>query len=520
MPSTKKLRAFCLLMAVMSVSDFAFGQQAKKLPGGPGLMAYAPKDTVFFVERQGHSAIKKAFAASTLGKLAKDDAMHDFIHGTRVRVGELIVRGMFSLKNPVAIQAHQKTLHEFLQPFWHQPSAAIVTASESGPEFYFICRTGDYKKTCRHAIEKLMSIGVSPLGTAGTRQAFEHRSSGIAWQGVAKAWRKFQLSNDPVKLPGELQGKTVFMAAWKDDMLCVALSLPAADRASALLSKPDPKNSILANESIARIAAKTHIKDWAFRWHLNLEPVFELLGDKMSPESEPGKMMAALGLDSIRGIGGTGGYLDNVYTRMTYADAPNSGGLFKHGGDYKKALAMVPEGSAISLAGQFNASWIGDLINYAEAGGNPAPADQKVPENPVVTHAKALMANSEGNGCVFLTSIQALAAMATSGGQPPVGVVIDIKDRDKALKSLNALFRISGENDGGSKQPKPYRKVKIIRNGGFVSAALMKDRLILAANRDALTAAIDTALDNTGGLKKDSQAAKLLKLAGDGSAVF
>jgi hypothetical protein len=54
----------------------------------------------------------------------------------------------------------------------------------------------------------------------------------------------------------------------------------------------------------------------------------------------------------------------------------------------------------------------------------------------------------------------------------------------------------------------------------MMKMALTKDRLIIAMNQSALVAGIDTVLDDTGGLGKDSQAAKLVKLAGEGSAVF
>lgn len=509
-----------LLLVVMSASSLAFGQAAK-LPGGQGLMACAPKGTVFFLERRGHAAVKKAFAASNLGKMAKDDAVNDFVHGSRVRIGELIVKEMFSLKNPVAIQAHQKTLHQLLKPFWHQPSALIVTASKSGPEFVFICQTGDYQKECRQAIEKFMSIGVAPLGAAGTRQTFDHKSSGVSWKGVVKGWREFQLVNDPVKLPAALEGKTVFMAAWQGKTLCVAMSLAAADRVSSLLVKPDPGKSILANESVRIVAAKTHIKDWAFRWHVNLEPVFELMGNKASDRGGPGKMIATLGIDSIRGIGGTGGYLDNVYTRMTYADAPNCTGLFKHGGDYKKALAMTPEGCAVSLSGQFNTQWIGSTISNLMGANQPAgPSDRKVPENPVLTQVKALLANSSGNGSMFLTSLPALMAGLMSGDGPPIGFVMDIKDQAKATKAMEALAKLGGAGGDESAPTRPYRKINILPMPGPFKAAVTKDRLIIGMGQAAVTAAIDTVLDGTGGFEADSKGAKLLKLAGDGSAVF
>ncbi len=450
--------------------------------------------------------------------MAADDAINDFVHASRVRIGEIIVKELFSLKNPVEIQAHQKTLHELLKPFWHQPSAMVVTVSKSGPEFYFVCQTGDYRKQCAQAIDKLASIGVAPLGTAGDRQAFQYASSGVSWKGVVKSWEKFQLSNDPVKLPGEVKGKTVFMYAWRDKTLCVALSLPAADRASAMLAGPDPKKSLLANESVARVAAKTHIKDWAFRWHANLEPMFEATGAEPADDSEVGRIMSALGIDIIRGIGGAGGYVDNVYTRMTYADAPNTGGLFVHGGDYRKALSMTPEGASLSLAGQFSTRWIGAMLGNLL--GAPAAEGGKAPENPVLTHLNALLANSNGNGSMFLTSLPSIMSVMLGQGGLPVGLVLDIKDRDNAVKSLDALAKLAAGDGDKVKPIRPYRKTRIVPLAGPAQAAVTKDCLVIAASRTAMTAAIDTVIDDVGGFAKDSKGARLVKLAGDGSAVF
>ena len=129
---------------------------------------------------------------------------------------------------------------------------------------------------------------------------------------------------------------------------------------------------------------------------------------------------------------------------MTYADAPNSSGLFKHGGDYKKGMAMTPEGAAISLSGQFNAAWICDAISVAMSE-PPASAAQKRAENPMLTQIKALLGNSDGNGSVFLTSIQGVVGGMMNRGGPAIGFVMDIKDRDKALKSLEAIAKLAGE---------------------------------------------------------------------------
>ena len=520
MQTGQRVAVVSLLLVVMSLAGLASGQPAK-LPGGQGLMGYAPKGAVFFLERRGHQAVKKAFAASNLGKMARDDDIYSFVHGSRVRIGELIVRRVFSLENIVEVRAHQRTLHGLLKPFWHQPSALFVMVSKAGPEFVFLCQTGDYQKECSQALDKLMSIGLPPDGDPGKRQAFSYKSSGISWKGVALGRREFKLDADPAKLFGVVAGKTVFMVAWKGKTLCLAMSLPAADRVSGLLARPDPAKSILANQSVHAVANKTNIKDWAFRWHLNPEPLFELFGDRLSETRGAGKLIAILGIDQIRGIGGVGGYLDNVYTRMTYVDAPNTPGLFKQGGDFKKALSMTPGGSSAFLAGQFDTQWISSTVNSIMGLDRSAqPRDRKNPENPRLKQFNALLSSTSGNGSIFLTSLTALMAGGRNSKGFPIGFVMDIKDQNKANEAMDALAKKMDASGGRLPATKFYRKVKVVPMNGPASTAVMKDRLILALSQTAMTAAIDAALDKSGGFKADSKGDKLLKLAGDGSAVF
>jgi len=519
MRSVEKIILVGVLLAVVSIPSLASGQSAG-LAGGAGLTAYAPRDAVLFVERRGHAAVKKAFSASNLGKMAQDEAISSFVSGSGARIGQLIVRRLFSLKNPAEIKASRKTLHEFLNPFWHRPSAAVVLAGKFGPDIYFVCRTGDYQKSCQTALEKLVAIAAPRQGAAGKRQAFKYASSGMIWRGVAHSGTKFQAPRAPSKLVDTLKGKDVFMYAWRDKTLCVALSLHAADRASVILTKPDPKKSILASESVARVAAKTHIKDWAFRWHLNLGPVFEATGTKPGSGSELGKIMSALGLGLVRGIGGTGGYVDNVYTRLTYADAPNSGGLFIQGGSYKKALSMTPRGAAISLAGRFSTKWIGGILTNLLAA--PDTADGETAENPVLTHVGDLLANSNGNASMFLTNLPTIMGLMLGGGGPPIGLVLDVKDQAKAVKSLDALAKLAAGPDDGKtpKSPRTYRKIRIVPLAEPLNAAVAKDCLVITANHGAMASAIDALLDGSGGSSAKSKAAKLAKLAGDGSAIF
>jgi hypothetical protein len=101
-----------------------------------------------------------------------------------------------------------------------------------------------------------------------------------------------------------------------------------------------------------------------------------------------------------------------------------------------------------------------------------------------------------------------------------VAAKTNIKDQAKAAKALEALTKLTGAPADQPVTTKPYRKTKIVPMAGALKVAMTKDRLIIALGQTAMTAAIDTALDETGALAADSKGGKLLKLAGDGSAVF
>jgi len=151
------------------------------------------------------------------------------------------------------------------------------------------------------------------------------------------------------------------------------------------------------------------------------------------------------------------------------------------------------------------------------------PPTRKMPEDPATTtvkQVKALLANSDGNGTIFLTSLSALMAGMMGEGGPPVGFVLDVKDRAKAVKALEALAKLAGGPKDRPAAQKPYRKISIIPLAGPLKAAVTKDRLIMTFGQTAMTAAIDTAIDDTGGFEKGSKGSKLLKLAGEGAAVF
>ncbi|MCK4625584.1 MAG: hypothetical protein KAV00_09765, partial [Phycisphaerae bacterium] len=514
-----------------------------------GLVGMIPKEAVFYLERRGHTAVRKAFLASNLGKMATDDAINQFVHGSRVQIGKMIVRNMFDLDEAEAIAKHQQILHKFLLPFWHNPSTMFVVLDdemESSPGMGFICVTGKYAKETRSALELLMKIGVPPAGTESTRQSFTHKSGTITWRGVAKRRSVFNLANDPLK-----KSDSLFMVHWAKDVLYIATSLRAADAIGRTFTKGGkPKNKI-HSQNLQVVMKKTAMKDWAFRWYFNVEMLMKMFKKKVTNE-EAQLFFNALGLYGIRGMGGVGGYADNVYTRLTYIYAPKADGglvrMFKPGGSYKAAFAMTPSESTFCLAGQLDKKALTKMITAmimaskgvpfggktevtVEGVGGPAikPAEKKVDEKTakIIKQIEALIDASDGNVAGFVTELQAMVGMMGGGG-PPVGAVLGIKDRAKAVNAIDELIKLAGgaerqnevDAEGRPAPAKQYRKIPIRHIGEMVRIVVMKDRAVIALNDNALKSAIDTALDKTGGFEPNSKGKKLLKLTGDGSGIF
>ncbi len=522
--------------------------QAPKAARDAGLIGMIPKEAVFYLERRGHQAVRKVFLASNLGKMASDDAINQFVHGSRVQIGKMIVRNMFDLDEKQAIARHQQILHKLLLPFWHNPSAMFVVLENdmksSKPGMGFICVTGKYAKETRSALELLMKIGVPPAGTESTRQSFTHKSGAITWKGVAKRHSVFNLANDRLK-----KSDSLFMVHWAKDVLYVATSLRAADALGRTFTKGGkPKNKI-HSQNLRVVMKKTALKDWAFRWYFDVEMLMKKIKD-----DDARLYFKALGFDDVRGMGGVGGYADKVYTRLTYVYAPKADGglvrIFKPGGSYKAAFAMTPSESTFCLAGQLDKKALTKMVTAmvmaskgmpfggkteitVEGVGGPVikPAEKKVDEKTaeIIKQIEVLIAASDGNVAGFVTELQAMVGMMMGGGGPPVGVMLGIKDRAKAVKAIEELINLVGgadrQNVEGGVEGKPvrakqYRNIPIRHIGEMVRIAVMKDRAVIALNDNALKSAIDTALDKTGGFEQDSKGEKLLKLTGDGSGIF
>ncbi len=534
----------------------AGGAELKLTVRPEGLVSLIPREAIFYLERRGHEAIREAFLASNLGKMAQDEAIQGLVHGSRVEFGRFIVKQMFSLQDPEAIDRHQKLLHELLKPFWYNPAAMYVIVPEKMPEeapgMGFICAVGEkYRRDCATALEALMKVGVPPAGQAGTRQAFTHKTGKIAWEAVAKDHRAFTLPKDPDERLGALKDRQLFLASWQvRPLLLVATSLPAAKAMESVLA--NPAESKQSDAGVKAVMAKTALKDWAFRWHLDAASAYTKFR-KAVVEDDPQAVrpMQALGLDKIRALGGTGGYADKVFVRLTYLDAPQADRgivkLFQAGGSYQRGFAMTPPDAVFCLGGQLDTKavlrMIRDLLlvdaGPAEGGNETAPAPKLTDgQAKIMEQLEALAEASAGHAGVFVTDIQAIMTGMYAGGMP-VGGVLDLKDRDKAAKAVEALADLIGPppepapppppgappRPGRARpepppRPKEYRGVPIRYAGRMVRFAVLKDRVVMALGPNPMKAAIDSALDKIGGFEPDSRGDRLLKLAGDGSFAF
>ncbi len=564
---TKPLNVF-MLAAIVCLSAGSAAAQLAPAQGRAGLAEMIPEQAIFYAERRGHEAIRPAYLASNLGKLGTDEAVNQFVNDSRVRIGRLIVKEMFDLEEDAEIAKHQQLLHNLLKPFWHKPAAVCVLLDDgfkNAPGLGFICVTGKYRQECKEALDALMKIGVPADGMAGERQAFTYRKGATVWRGVAKQHGEFKLPAPGPERDAALKESSVFMTCWISDILFIATKVSTADAMSGINSVVKPTKGKNTGKSFQAVMKKTAMKDWAFRWYVDLEKIYAAV-KKEHKGKLPGPL-GPLGLDKIRGIGGSGGYMDNVYSRLTYVYAPGTDRgilkLFAPKGDYKKAVAMAPDSATFVLAGQLNMK--AAIAMAAELMRPTQPAARsylrkegigEAAERVIVIESKAaeaaaeesegakvlkqfqrLTEASDGNLAIFMPSIadfRALMTMMMGGGGPPIAGVVGVKDQAQALDAVTKIAKLAGAEEqaaapaapgatqlaGAPVKPNLYRKVPIRYFGDTVRVAVMKDRLVAATSDDALKSAIDVALDKTGGFRAEGKAAALAKLAGDGSTVF
>ncbi len=617
--------AFALAAGVCLIASISSAQSTQPA-GGEGLAPMIPSEAFFYIERRGHQAVREVFKASNLGKMAADDAIKQFVNDTRVRIEQMIAKGMFDVESAEEVAKYQKMLHDVLRPIWHNPSAMYLVMDknfENSPGVGFICVTGKHRDSCRESLTAMMKVDVGGQDEQGKRHIFTYKKGSTIWQGVASHHKEFKLPKDPKKLVAALNDKKVFMTCWLNDILLIAMKLPAADAMSRMLSLTKPAKGKDADGNFQMVMKKTALKDWAFRWYLDAEAIRKASkAGKKEDFGPPTEIFSALGVDAVRAVGGTEGYADNVYARKTYVYAPGGkGGLIralKRGGSYEKALAMIPDTSGMFLAAQFDRTAIVSVIQQlvkAQAGSKSraeerriqlierqeeverkeaAEAKKEVGEakgkaemkevrlqmvkeivdeattkpgtkralpvpngvplvatrpasapatqiseggRKIVAQIKALVEASDGNVGIFMAGAQGAGAAPMMGammmGGPSVGVVLGLKDRDKAIKAIDELIKLraAAEDEDEdededipmemrSKKPKSYRGVSFHYFGEMLRMAVLKDRVVIALSDDAAKLAIDAALDKCGGFPADSKAQPVAKLCGKGPGIF
>jgi len=538
--------------SVVFVGIFVFSLGAFAAPADGGakvdLSSMIPPDAVFWIERSGHTAVKPAFEGSNLGRLMKDAEMNAFLQGSRVKIGRLIVREMFDLEMEEDIASSQKTLHEFLLPFWHNPCAMFVAFDKdmksAGMGFY--CVTGKYQPSCKSAVEKLMKMGVPPEGTAGERQMFTHTSGGLTWTGVAKRREEWTLAADAKEQAEQIKDASLFMVAWSGDLMLIATDLHAADTATHMLpGSPDRPESKSASAGYKAVLAQTRLKDWAIRWHLDMEKLNEYFEKQRNGFFAMGGMLASAGLEDMRSIGGVGGYADGVYTRLTFVDAPKPSGilsLLSAGGSYKQALALLPQNCPLAVAGQLDANavprWVrqsmiaskqqmqkmrarftrqmhrdGEQDDEDEPATMPAVTLDE-DEEKILKQIQTICQSSTGAAAVAITQLPNINSESDAGIS--FCVVIGLKDSAAAGKFIDDLIK---ENDYAGLEPVKHRNVAVRTLNEDMITAVLKDRLIFAGNMPAMKAAIDVALNKPTDAPSGSMA-KMTALTGDGSAII
>lgn len=537
----------------------AAGSAAGATPGGDGLAAFVPRDALVFVERRGHAAVREAMGASNFSPIAADEAVAKFVCDSRVQIGKQWVKELFDLKNPADIAARQKQLHEVVEAFWQQPAAMCVMWGKNGsePSAVFLCATGPYRASCRKGLEELMKIDVPPEGVAGTKQAVIYRKGEVLWKGLVKHGAPGVLPKTPDERAEALASGSVFLTCWVDDLLVIATSIPAADAMSGVLSVTAPGASLAGEKAYQAVAARTQIAEWAFRWHAAVQAAFAGPPSSGEEEDRPRRSvpseLKAIGLDRVAAVGGSEGYADKVVTRRMLVYAPGadvSMRLIRPSGSYERGVALAPRGSAASLAGEIDADVLAKLIAPSspppkvsageEAGTRPAgAAPASRPADPASAARARLIHASDGRAAIYLLDFNGFAGAGGASGFP-VGLVIGVKDPAQARLAVEALIELDStgkasvgddEEDEGPGRPatrpasRPasapaqqelYRGVAI-RRVFQGELAILKDRVVVAFSRPALTAAIDAALDNSGGLPLDGKARALVDLDAPGA---
>ena len=483
-----------------------------------------PPEAVFFIERRGHEAVKEAFAASNLGKMAGDEGIQQFVHDSLAKLSALFLMEVYSLgpEDILPPERLQKLLRQATEPLWYRPWAAFVTfPKDRRPGLGFLCLTGRDGKSMREALEALMTAGEE---SSEYRRLVTYRSGPLTWRGLVPAGPETHIPTEPELLRQFLARKTVFMVAWHSRLLCVASDVATMEAISKLVSAPSP--SIITHPGARAVLANIGMTDWAFRWYVDVAGM-----RARQPSREVGELtLMVMELDRIRGLGGTEGPADGVWARQTYLDAPKVGPglfrLFSRDGSYRRALAMTPQGVTFALGGQLDTEEVLTLVREVMVAESPAAKRPKLGLKPglgpkaekVLKLLGDVAEATDGDVTIYVNEPQAL--LTRRRGVAPIGVVLSLTDVGKAGKAIDELIALAKADDKEPPQPvKRYRGVAIrcVGERPGMRIALLDDRMVLALSDSALKVAIEAALDDTGGLEPGSEGAKLMAMAGEGA---
>jgi len=527
--------------------------QAATQPASPagvaalrGSLAWlTPANALVFVERAGHDAVRPAFDASLLGKMAHDPEIEDILMGfLREKTMWVFSDGMLDVDTE-SNGDDRDTMEQLLKVLWNKPSAMFFQAtphdSLARRNFGVICAIPkDQRAEVHEALDALMTEAIGGRRST-TRKPFTWSTGKLTWTGVA--YHRHQpfddLPSDKDELEKALIYKDLLLVCETDDHMLAVTSLAAADA----LEKTLAGGKVLAAEAdFQAVMAKSATENWAFRWHINRSSVDGMLDPRERATAD--HVMKALGLGNARAVGGVAGYEKKTTVYRTFVLSPKTDGgvlrLFKTGGSHKTALSMVPRTAVVAVAGQADAKAVAAMFRTVvqletddDAGrlGRSAEEDDEAEHEPlseeaevVLTFIDEIAAGSNGQLAAFLGPIN--VAMFTRGNFiPPVGFVLGMKNADASANALESFRELLEHIKGGPLRElasKTYREVEIRTLDSDAYAAAMDDRLIVGATLQAVRLAVDAAKDtkDKGGFAKGSKGETYTTLAGNGAGVF
>jgi hypothetical protein len=536
-----------LMSVCLTAAAWASGPEAQPQPAGvedAGLIPLVPPQAVAFIERRGHRAIAPAFGASNTGKMYADEAIRRFVDDTRVLLGKRFLRFSYDLFDEADVTSYYTRLDEMLRGLWNNPAVLFIIPSGPGSweeHLGFICMVdSESQAKVQDAVDFFLHAGTDPTGKASCRQAFSYDCQGVRWTGIAKRDQDFTLAPEPKA--EDLQGAKLFLTTWRHRVLYIATSLGVAEAMSQAMTGPDVP--LTPDQQV--VLTRGGMKDWAFRWYVNLDAIYTNYVWPDDSSGEARRILDMLGLAKIRGVGGTEGYIDNVYARKTYVYAPGEDRgilkLFQSGGSYDAALKMTPPDSALLLAGRLDRK---AALRLAEGAarealdeGRPAesqPSGEPTLKDRIIADMEKLTAAGNGDIAFFLTDFKMMGR-----GMPSGGFILGLSDPVGGRQAVENLMALGGykKPPAGSQPASPpssrpasqpesapqdvpaavYRDVEICKVQDEMYIAILDDRVILGLNENAVQAAIDAAKDRHGGLKEGSQAENLRKLLPKGPA--